>query len=165
MCSTHTCELPIDPLPKKAKQAHIFPSLGNTSLISTGTLLDNGCTAKLTSTTCDILHNNEVLLTGTHNAPTQPLWTTTIPEPPSANQAAEQPTEDIFAYLATLQNGCLPLSIDDCTHSLQALAAAINNRATPADLVAFAHAALFSPSISTLEKALEQKDSLQTSPD
>jgi hypothetical protein len=154
MYSTHTCELPIASLPKKAKQAHIFPSLGDTSLISMGTLLDAGCTAQLTSTTCDILHNDTVVLTGNRNAPSQPLWTTNLPEPPSANLATTQPIEDIFAYLATLEDGCLPLSIDDCTPPLQALAAAVNNRSTPADLVAFAHAALFSPSHSTLDKAL-----------
>ena len=155
MYSTHTCELPINHLPKKAKQAHIFPALGDTSLLSMGTLLDAGCTAKLTSTTCDILHNDQVVLTGNTQCPN----TTTLDyhpsrTAPSANIATTPPTEDVFAYLATFQDGCLPLSIDDCTPELQALGAAINNRSTPADLVAFAHAALFSPALSTLDKAL-----------
>ena len=75
----------------------------------------------------------------------------------TANQAPVPVTLAATAqFLANLPDGCLELKIDDFHPQNQAYAAAIGNSATPADLVAFAHASLFSPSVSTLETALRK---------
>ena len=41
--SSHTALLPQDPLPIKARHAHIFPNLKNKALLSIGIFCDNGC--------------------------------------------------------------------------------------------------------------------------
>ena len=117
MMSTHTGELPIDSLPLKARTAHIFPALGDTSLMSIGQLCDHKCEAHFNKFECVITHGNRIILVGKRNKNTHGLW------------IMELPRKEVAL-------------------------AAINHSAKPADLVAFAPAALFSPAISTLKQAL-----------
>jgi hypothetical protein len=121
MHSTHTAELPIASLPKAAKQAHIFPALGNTSLLSVPQLCDTDCVATFTKNKCTITFEGQEIITGTRNPGTDGLWTTVLP-----------------------------------TQSEPQAFPAIHNQATPANLVVFAHAALFSPALSTLDMALSK---------
>ena len=117
--STHTGELNLPQLPKAARQVHMFPSLGNTSLISVGQLCDCGCFAHLGAQEATITYKDKVLLRGERNHKTKGLWT-------------------------------LQLNTIHQSH------AAINHSATAPELVAFAHASLFSPAISTLQTALDK---------
>lgn len=120
--STHTAELQIPGLPKSAKRVHLFPSLGNTSLLSIGQLCDSGCKATFTADKVIITHRNNTILSGTRSPLTNGLWTITMPH---------------------------SLSIMDSINT-------ITMPTKAADMVTFSHASLFSPSISTLSKALEK---------
>ena len=277
MYSTHSATLPIPLFPQAAKEAHTFVELGDTSLVSLGPLVDAGCTVAIDATSCSISYQGQEVLSGTRNAPHQPLWIANLKPTLSANltvkrklvdfeedsssepsphwshqkpyseagsnpspyshsnhkgapypndsstlypieqpstlypierptkcycddsntygasteatnshsaptnssvpdsfqspealqllanhlaTATQAPVPDTLAataeFLANLPDGCLELKIDDFHPQNQAYAAAIGNSATPADLVAFAHASLFSPSVSTLETALRK---------
>ncbi len=116
--STHTGTLPIEGLPPEATTAHLFPELGDTSLISIGQLCDAGCEAHFTATTVEITFQGKVILQGTRDDESRGLWMLTLP--------AEN------------------------------VAHAVRSHATTEQQVAFAHAALFSPAISTLKKALDR---------
>jgi ribosomal protein L3 len=66
--STHTAEPDIPALsvlPVAARKAHIFPQMGNISLLSIGQLCDNGCTAVFEHDRVRIYFQNEIILTGT----------------------------------------------------------------------------------------------------
>ena len=78
--STHTATLPFPKLPAKATEAHLFPSLTDTNLISIGKLCDADCTAvftkdKVTVTTSEVdLDPAHTVLTGTRSPETNNLW-------------------------------------------------------------------------------------------
>ena len=80
--STHTGELPIPHLPPEARKTHLFPSLGDTSLISIGQLCDAGCRAVFTATEALVLHKEDIVLRGKRDATTNGLWTLTVLEKP-----------------------------------------------------------------------------------
>ena len=126
MKSTHTAELPIPLLPLAARMAHIVPELRSHSLVSIGTLCDAGCEVIFTTTTVVVRYNNCVVMNGTRNPPG--LWQFIIPVSPTA------------------------------TTTIEPDAAALTTIGYPqaAELVAYSHAALFSPALSTLEKALQR---------
>jgi hypothetical protein len=126
MVSTHQVDLNLPNLPPSACTAHLFPSLGDTSLISMGQLCDAGCTATFTSSTVHVHLHDALLFSGTRSPTTNFLWRVDLPLP-STPQA-----------LSLMQG-------------------------TPAQLVAFTHAALFSPAPSTLLHAL-QRNFLPTLP-
>ena len=134
MHSTHTAELPIHGLPREARQAHVFPDLNN-SLLAIAPLCDHGCEVTFTKSHCTI-----TLPTGNE------IW-----RPRNADGLWVVPP----AILANLHD--IPPPAPPATESRNKAAPAITrNASTPADLVAFAHAALFSPAISTLKKALRK---------
>ena len=130
MKSTHTAQIDIPQLPPTATTAHLFPALGNTSLISIGQLCDAGCKVIFTATTAEVWLNGELILTGTRSKLTA-LWTTTLqpPKPPSPEPTQPSPTPAMALYA--------------------------QNSATPAERVAFQHACLCSPALSTLKQALK----------
>ena len=119
MESTHIGELPIPHLPREARIAHLFPALGETSLISIGQLCDHGCQAHFSATTVVITYENKLILQGHRSDETRGLWYLKIP------------TQHLAMH-------------------------AVNHIAKPEDLVAFAHAALFSPANSTMLTALQK---------
>ncbi len=116
MVSTHTAELNLPALPPSAKQAHLFPALQDTCLVSIGMLCDAGCEANFTKTTVNVTLNGTLILQGNRCLKTG-LWNVPL-------QAPEHQANSIMGT------------------------------AKVAEQVAFSHAALFSPSISTLEQAL-----------
>jgi hypothetical protein len=79
MHSTHTAQLPFPQLPLQARQVHLFPALGDTSLISVGTLLDAGCKAAFEDNTCTISYQQEPILQATLDLSTKGLWLATLP--------------------------------------------------------------------------------------
>jgi hypothetical protein len=120
MISTHQVDLNLPNLPPNASMAHLFPSFGDTSLLSIGQLCDAGCTATFTANMVTIHLDTSVILTGHRSASTNHLWQVDLPltSPPNLHHAA-----------TALQG-------------------------SPSQLVAFLHAALFSPALSTLSQAL-----------
>ena len=126
LTSTHEGELDLPNLPPTARHVHIVPSLATASLLSIGQLCDAGCVATFTATSVLITYEGTVVLTGERTPATQ-LWHIHLPPLPPAPRA--------------------PLAHAACT----AIGAA-----GPAQLVAFAHASLFSPALSTLETALRK---------
>jgi hypothetical protein len=124
MISSHEVQLSLPTLPPSARTAHLFPALGNTSLISIGQLCDAGCLATFSSSHVDIALHGTTIPSGTRSLATNRLWTVELPQAPVSPFTAP--------FAGSLQTGTVP------------------------DLVAFAHAALFSPSISTLSEALSK---------
>ena len=128
--STHTAELPIDGLPKAAQTVHLFPELGH-SLLAIAPLCDHGCQVTFTKHSCAITLPNGNQLHCPRN--TDGLWVM----PTTAMNINRQPAHDDRHMMA---------------------APVINQPSnTPADLVAFAHAALFSPALTTLPQSIKQR--------
>jgi len=111
-------------LPKAAHTAHIFPNLGNSSLILVGQLCDANCTATFTAYHVTIKHNGKTILYGTRTNNNN-LWTATM-----------QPVNNT-------SNNALQPQVNNLNHTHKA-----------AKLLAFAHGTLFSPAITTLQQAL-----------
>jgi len=132
MTATHTAELDLPDLPQAARNAHIFPALGTTSLISVGQLCDAQCTAIFTKTTVDITHNDKTILKGIRTK-TNNLWHATLP--PKTNSDNHHTNTNT---------------------SPEQRANNVNQTKKAAALVAFAHGALFSPALSTLQQALDK---------
>jgi hypothetical protein len=130
--SSHTALLNIPLLPTAACRAHIFPSLSFGSLISIGLLCDHGCQAIFTATTVTIQKRDTTILTGTRS-PSTGLWCLHLP-PSSSN--AEPTTES------------------DSTPIYRANSAIAND--TISKRVAFYHASMFSPTITTWCHAIDQ---------
>ena len=128
--STHTADLPLPHLPPMARKVHVFPALG-TNLVGVTPLTQAGCTVHFEGSTCTIQCPDSNTLT-CHATP-MGLWAFHI-DARHGLTTTEQPA----AMAAT---GATP---------------SLGNSCTPADIVAFHHAALFSPAISTLRTALQK---------
>jgi hypothetical protein len=128
MYSTHIADLNIPSIPSGARHVHLVPELSSHSLLSMGQLCDAGCHVAFDATTVTISYNDNVVLSG-YRTPDTKLWHIDLP-----------PT----TLLAQLTPATAPSAN-----------AAIGS-ATPSQLVAFAHAALFSPALSTLATALDK---------
>ena len=72
--SSHTCNINIPALPSEATAAHLFPTLGNTSLLSIGQLVDAGCEALFRADECLIQFMGDTILKGHRNIGTNLLW-------------------------------------------------------------------------------------------
>jgi hypothetical protein len=137
MYSTHTAELDLPQLPFPARQVHIVPALAYHSLISIGQLCDAGCDVTFDAHSATVRYNKQIVLTGQRTATTK-LWHLQLPATVTNTNDNDPPNENNTANSAV-------------------------GSATPAEVVAFAHATLFSPALSTLEIAL-QKEFLNTFP-
>jgi hypothetical protein len=138
MYSTHEADLDLPNLPLAARRVHIVPALKSASLLSMGQLCDAGCTVTFDATSVTVFLDKKQILCGGRNRETG-LWHLSLVPDGNHTQPAlnELDTQSVVAPL------------------LHRSFAAIQS-ATTADLVAFAHAALFSPVLSTLKKALER---------
>ena len=137
MYSTHEAELDLPHLPLAARLVHIVPALTTASLLSMGQLCDAGCQVTFDATTVKVYHHDRLLLAG-DRAHATGLWHLSL-------VPAQVPPE--AAYRSTHS---MPLSIPvPCS-------CAAAQSATPDELVAFAHASLFSPALSTLHTALQR---------
>ena len=133
MQSTQTATLPIPQLPTTARQAHGFPHLASGSLLSIGQFCDHQCTAIFTSTKAHVYANkdiqiipsNQPIITATRHYPDK-LWSTQIP-----------PTHP-------------PSRIPSSEQALATI-----NQPTLTDRLTFYHASLFSPTITTWIKAVQ----------
>jgi hypothetical protein len=137
MTLTHIVDLNLLDLPPAACIAHIFPALGNTSLLSIGQLCDAGCTATFTADSVHIKLQEKLIIQGTCSLASNCLWTLDLATAPT-NTAP------------SLVNGTSPSAPAHAANS------AIANSASPANLVSFAHDSLFSQVLSTLNQALQK---------
>lgn len=137
MHSTHIAELNVPTLPLAARKAHIVPALHSLPLLSIGQLCDAGCQITLDADRMQVKHNDNIALTGLRNSESR-LWHVDLaPTCPTTSDAGPTTTDQ---HVPTADQHCL---------------GAIGS-ATPADLVAFAHASLFSPALPTLAKAIDK---------
>ena len=119
--------MPFPTLPTNATKVHIFPTL-HSALISIGQLCDSDCTVTFKKTTAFIYNAHDVLIAKGQRDTNTGMWNIPLPIPPIPNA---EPT---------------PI----------ALANGIIKRDTPiTDLCQALHAALFSPTTSTLEQAIK----------
>ena len=141
MYSTHEADLALPQLPLAARRVHIVPALKTASLLSMGQLCDAGCTVTFDATSVTVLLGAQQLLAGHRNVATG-LWHLSIVPGDELPTASLTPSHEIDT--STIVAPLLHRSF-----------AAVQS-ATTAELVAFAHAALFSPTLSTLKTALER---------
>ncbi|GAX14227.1 hypothetical protein FisN_1Hu418 [Fistulifera solaris] len=131
LTSTHEGILDFPGLAPAARHVHIFPELHQCSLLSIGQLCDAGYHVRFDATTMAVHDSlDNIVLTGHRDRGTG-LWH--VPIPPIPVPHASMPTP-----------GPPP----------QPMAARAIGAPATAELVAFAHASLFSPALSTLEAAL-----------
>ncbi len=122
----HTAVLKNLPLPIEAKTVHFFNHLASGSLLlALGPLCDSGCIAYFDKVTCYITHKGEVILKGVRKNATG-LWKINNTPPP-----------------APAMNNKIIISLNS-----------VIDRPTMAERIKFLHAALFSPTLDTLSKAL-----------
>jgi hypothetical protein len=116
MMSTHVGEIDLPMLRPAARRAHIVPDLHDCSLLSIGTLCDEGYIVEFDATQMRILDDGLCVLTGHRDIPTG-MWHVDLPPPKLhlANRIGDPKTSELVAY---------------------------------------AHAAMFSPVLTTLEQAL-----------
>jgi hypothetical protein len=142
--STHTGTLPIPNLPPAAAVAHSFDALQH-NLIGVSPLTDTGCAVTFerdeATIKCPDAEPIHCPTTGTG------LWSI-----PLQAGYAKTATAIVTKVALAVQR----ILYDRVWEPFLALAA-IGNSNHPADLVAFHHAALWSPSISTLETALDKQ--------
>jgi hypothetical protein len=136
MVSTHTAYLDIPALPLAARLVHIVPALQTQSLLSLPQLCSNGCKVTLDNDTIHIELHDKVIMSG-NRCDSTGFWHLDVAQPsasPTSNPHPANPHVNLFIkdYHANAAVG----------------------HAGPAELVEFAHAAMWSPSLSTLEKAL-----------
>jgi hypothetical protein len=123
--SSSAAQLQIPLIPQSAQTAYLFPHLHTNSLLSVGQPCDAECTSNFNKNTVTIWLGNEKLLEGTHNHNTK-LWSVPVP-----------------IKITTPHN--------EIHHSAQI----VNHIQKLDQLVAFSHVALFAPSITTLNKAIQ----------
>lgn len=79
--ATSKGQVPLHPsLSPAATQAHVFPGITNSSLISIGQLCDDNYVAVLDKQTIHIFKDKQVILTGSRN-PLDGLWDIKLPSP------------------------------------------------------------------------------------
>jgi hypothetical protein len=86
--STHTALLDMPHLPLAARQAHIFPDLSNSALLSIGQFCDNGYEARFTKHNVTIQQNDRIVLQGTRDP--NGLWNLNLNSQPPTAPAAKQ---------------------------------------------------------------------------
>lgn len=126
--STHTGELNIPNLPAGAKFAHVFPDLKTGSLLSIGNLCDYGLKAIYDKDTVKIYKDDQLLITGTRS-PSSKLWMINFNNIPNTE------------------------ILDLIPRFSASPAVRLTNQSA---IVAFFHAVLGSPSVSTMIKAAEK---------
>ena len=131
--STHTAELDLPSLPPAARQVHLFPTLTG-SLLSIGVLCDCGLTATYRASIVTITDDSGAILLTGHRSSTTRLWMVNLDKTAPPPHSPKSP----------------PAAV---THSAAAMMLATR---THAQVVAWYHAALGSPSVSTMIVAIEK---------
>jgi hypothetical protein len=138
--STSTATLPLEhlPLPSEALIAHVMPNL-ITPLVSLGQLTDYGCQAYLNDRHAFIIYKGKIIMTGSRDR-TDGLWRLRLPDRSTIILTGSE-TLDLDQWRQPRHS----------SHSCNALVP----RYTVAQRVAYLHACLGSPALSTLHQALK----------
>jgi hypothetical protein len=131
MKSSHLTVFPIPNLPTKAKEGYIIPGL-NKNLISVTKLCDHGCKVLFSSNECIVMHNNVEVIRG-ERSKSNGLWYIPL-------------TKVHGAHNITI--------VDDTKANLHEGNSAFHT-STMAETITFLHQCLFSPTIDTLCKAID----------
>jgi hypothetical protein len=131
MRSTATAHLPLPYLLPATTKSHAFPTLASGSLLSVGQICDNACTAIFDANSVRMYHNQDVTVTSSR--------------PPILSGTRQMPLQPLY----NIRIPTTPTSL--CTHSVNALTAKLPHLK---DRLAFYHAALFSPVLSTWTQAI-----------
>jgi hypothetical protein len=126
--STHVGEISLPQLPPQACHVHVVPGLASMSLLAMGPLCDAGCTIEFDATTVHVWLQEQLVLQGRRVPPG--LWIFQLPTP---------------AITSPQTNNEITPQVNSAIGAPKA-----------AELVAYAHATLFSPALDTLEKALRR---------
>eukprot|EP00978_Attheya_sp_CCMP212_P003910 scaffold8341_cov57-Attheya_sp.AAC.7 len=139
--SSHSAYLNIPGLPASARECHIFPELTSGSLLSIGLLCDHDCDVNFRKCKVHIIYEGNEILTGQRDY-SNGLWSIDIPTPTTiCNSVTPANTT--------------PSANQELTQPLTCNAVTTNVTKTVADRVAFYHASLFSPTMSTWCKAID----------
>jgi hypothetical protein len=131
---THTGTFPIPGFPSSVCRAHVFPSLQLHSLLSIVQLCYHGCKAVFTNDCVTVIRNDLVLLTGARSTSANGLW--------ALNPLAKTTTPSVEP------SGPITGLVNAMFHTTLA-------HDTIANRIAFYHAILFSPSLSTWCQAID----------
>ena len=131
------------PLPKSATTGYIIPGMKNHSLISVTKLCRAGCKVLFSTSECVVIHNGIEILRGRIH-PKSGLWYLPI------NQKQTDTT-----FLIHNDN-----NVKQTTHQ----ANSVYHSSTLAETIQFIHQCLFSPTIDTLCKAIDNKQLIDFSP-
>jgi len=129
--SSHTAELPLPMLPRKARVVHLFPALKGTSLISVSQLCDAGCVATFTNSAVVVTYENHTIVKG-DRCPDTHLWKVSLENDTSTKAPA---VSEAFLHQHTACNVTLPT--------------------TAASMVQFHLTCLFLPVLTTVAHALK----------
>ena len=99
--SSHTCNLKIPLLPKKARLAHIIPGLASHSLLSVVRLCNCGCTVTFTKINCVVMYRGKVILQGYKDINTG-LWMVNLKGSEQARTVANPYVQAIDEIAETL---------------------------------------------------------------
>ena len=134
---------------KESRDTHIVLSLASGSLYFFGQLCDDGCDAYFNKNICTITKNGKLVLSGTRTANSQ-LWT--ADDIKSSNTLYnDEATVKTFSQAAEPQTTINSSSAHAPSHVANALCPEPHLAAR----IAFFHAALFSPAISTFCSAID----------
>ena len=126
--STHVGEISLPQLPPQACHVHVVPGLASMSLLAMGPLCDARCMIEFDATTVHVWLQEQLVLQGSRAPPG--LW------------IFQLPTSDTTMPLT---NNAITTQVNSAIGAPKAV-----------ELVAYAHATLFSPALDTLEKALRR---------
>ena len=146
--STHTGLLDIPELPITARECHIFPDLGSGSLLSIGLLCDHDVEVLFLKTKVQVFYQGKEILTGRRDY-TNGLWTIPMSAPTIKINTCQS------VSLNTAHTTADTNREDNIGQTLTCNAVTTTVTQTIAERVAFYHAALFSPTMSTWCKAID----------
>ena len=124
--SSHKCELDLHRVPKEASDGYILPDMKNHSLLSVTHLCKAGCQVNFTGETCIVTYKGKEIMRG-ERSKTNGLWLVPLTDKVSKKQIA-------------LTNG----TANSAYHT-----------STLAETIQFLHQCLFSPTLDTLCKAID----------
>ena len=160
--SSHTGDLDLPYLPPAACRCHVVPSLGNFSLLSIGQLCDANCEVIFSKENLTVRLGATVIMQG-QRARSTGLWHIDIGHHDEQKIFATVPMSAVAPTTKIPKGNCSPKTPLVPSYGIPnhpgieppTCLTAIGT-ARPADVVAFHHAALFSPALSTLELALQK---------
>ena len=125
--ASHQGFLPFKNVSRVAQKTLVYPNLTNASLLSIGQFCDDECIAVFTKSSMYVIKNNDLVVHG-HRNPLDGLWDIRLPQVLVRKESPTSPNRSVN-YI-------------------------IRKDKSATDLARYYHAALFSPPLSTLSKAI-----------